>query len=120
MPLPDFLDLVDDRTTAFISYFALLPFTALLTGFMDRRESRLPPWNYLSSALLFGAAIPAVAALGLLGYSSTQDYAVRPLVYLLPLVSLVLTVLFLRRQVPLSALPGLGGAGPQDGNKAAV
>ena len=43
-----------------VFYFCLIPFAALLAGWMEREEGHLPPWNYLYSVLIYLVAVPAI------------------------------------------------------------
>ena len=112
MTLNDFYAFAAGHPTQVVFYFALVPFAALLAGFMDREESHLPPWNYLYSAMLYLVAVPAIFSAGLTVYrwsferSSIMEADL--LLQVLPIVSLILTVLFIRRQVALRDLPGFG------------
>ncbi|CAH0998849.1 hypothetical protein LEM8419_00164 [Neolewinella maritima] len=112
MTLNDFYAFAASHHSQVVFYFALVPFAALLAGFMERREGHLPPWNYLYSAMLYLVAIPAVFSVGLTAYrwlferSSIMEADL--VLQIVPVISLILTVLFIRRQVSLRALPGFG------------
>jgi hypothetical protein len=115
MTLPELLDYASTHATSVIFYFALIPFAALLAGWMDRDESHLTPWNYLYSCMLYLVAIPAIFALGLAlwRWSSGEPLAldVDAMLYLLPPISFIATAVLIQRQIPLRVLPGFGQLG---------
>jgi hypothetical protein len=112
MTLPELLTYASTHTTSVIFYFALIPFAALLAGWMDRNESHLPPWNYLYSCMLYLVATPAVFAVGLAlwrwSHGAPLPLDLDAMIYLLPPISFVATTVLIQRQVPLGSLPGFG------------
>ena len=112
MTLNDFYAFAATHHSQVIFFFALVPFAALLAGFMEREEGHLPPWNYLYSAMLYLVAIPAIFSIGLTAYrwlferGSIMEADL--VLQIVPVISLLLTVLVIRRQVPLRDLPGFG------------
>jgi hypothetical protein len=112
MTLPELLDYATTHPTELIFYFALVPFAALLAGWMDRDESHLTPWNYLYSCMLYLVAIPAVFAVGLAlwrwSYGGPLPLDLEPMLYLLPPISFVATAVIIQWQIPLRSLPGFG------------
>ncbi|WP_116128250.1 hypothetical protein [Lewinella sp. IMCC34183] len=112
MTLPDFLRSAAEHPTEVVFYFALIPFAALLAGWMEREEDHLPPWNYLYSALLYLVAVPATVAVGLLvvryvegGPAGDTDDLV---LLAVPVASFFYTAYVIHRRVALSTLPGFG------------
>ncbi|PPK85174.1 hypothetical protein CLV84_2066 [Neolewinella xylanilytica] len=115
MTLNDLLRYAADHPDAVIFYFTLIPFAALLAGFMEREESHLPPWNYLYSALLYLVAVPAILATGLMAYKwlfergSILDADL--VLQGVPIASFFGTAYIIRRQVYMPGLPGFGRLG---------
>ena len=113
MTLPDLLRHLAAHPTELVFYFGLVPFAALLAGWMEREEDHLPPWNYLYSALLYLVAVPATLAAGLLAYRNVTGGPApgspELLLYVLPVASFLLTAFIVHRRVVLRTLPGFGG-----------
>lgn len=116
MTLAEAFQYASDNPSYIVFYFSILPFAALLAGWMEREEGHLPPWNYLYSTIVFMVAIPAILAMGLSVYKwlferrSIMDTNV--LLQILPIASMLLTFFIIKRQVKIDALPGfhrLGG-----------
>ena len=115
MTLNDFLTFLSTHPAQVAFYFSIVPFAALLAGWMERDEAHLPPWNYLYSAMLYLVAIPAIGSVALTAYRWLFE---RPsimeadlLLHVLPVGSFIVTVLIVRRQVALPGLPGFGRLG---------
>ncbi len=112
MSLPDFLRFVADHPTQLVFYFSLIPFAALLAGWMEPEEDHLPPWNYLYSAMLYLVAVPATLAAGLVIFHYLE--APQPvddprlILFAVPVASFAYTAYLINRRVALSALPGFG------------
>ena len=112
MTLPDFLRFVADHPTQLVFYFSLIPFAALLAGWMEREEDHLPPWNYLYSALLYLVAVPATLAAGLTIFHYLEAGGPvddpRLVLFAVPIASFVYTAYVIHRRVRLGSLPGFG------------
>lgn len=112
MTLNDFFDYAANHPANVVFYFALIPFAALLAGWMEREEGHLPPWNYLYSTLVYLVAVPAILSVGLSVYKwlfeRTSIMEANLLLQFLPVVSMLLTFFTIKRQVRIEALPGFG------------
>ncbi len=115
MTLNDFFRFASDHHTEVIFYFALIPFAALLAGFMEREEGHLPPWNFLYSTMLYLVAIPATLSVALTVYRWLFERGsileADLLLQFLPVASFLLTLFIIRDQVSVRALPGFGRLG---------
>lgn len=115
MTLTDFLTFLSTHPAQVVFYFSIVPFAALLAGWMERAEAHLPPWNYLYTTMLYMVAIPAIGSVALMAYrwlfERTSIMEADLLLHVLPVVSFVVTVLIVRRQVALRGLPGFGRLG---------
>ncbi|MEM9836570.1 MAG: hypothetical protein AAF828_08715, partial [Bacteroidota bacterium] len=116
MTLQEAFDYAGDNPNYIVFYFCLVPFAALLAGWMEREEGHLPPWNYLYSALVYMVAIPGILAIGLGVYKwlferqSIMQSSV--ILQVLPIVSMLVTFFIVKSNVKIDALPGfqrLGG-----------
>ncbi len=110
MTLAEAFQYASDNPSYIVFYFAIVPFAALLAGWMEREEGHLPPWNYLYSALIFMVSIPGILAIGLGVYKwlferrSIMDTNV--LLQILPIASMLLTFFIVKSQVKIDSLPG--------------
>ncbi len=112
MTLQAFFDLLANNPVLILGYFLLLPFTAMLAGFMGKGEGHLSPWKYLYATLIYLVAIPGIFAITLNVYFflferrsilSTDIYT-----QILPILSMVLTFWLISRNVELKQVPGFG------------
>lgn len=110
MTLQELFDLLAANPSYVIFYFAIIPFAAFLAGLLGKEEGHLTPWNYLYSALIYLVSIPGIFAFTLNVYLflferqsilSTDLYT-----QVLPIVSMIGTLLLIRRNVDLDLVPG--------------
>lgn len=115
MTLTDFQYFAATHSGQVIFYFAVIPFAAMLAGWMEADEAHLPPWNYLYSCLLYLTAIPAIVSIALTVYHWLFERGsimeVDLMLLLLPIGSFILTAFIIKTQVPLRVLPWFGGLG---------
>jgi hypothetical protein len=110
MNVGEFMDWLGDRPAMVLGYFTILPFAALLSGVMGRGEGHLSPWKYWYSSLLYLVCIPGILAISLSTYLmiferrsilQTDLYT-----QVLPIMSMILTLMLVRRNVSLENIPG--------------
>jgi len=94
-----------------IAYFAMLPIFALALGFMHRDgKGSDAPWKYVYSVLIYLSAFPGMCAVALIGYQlfflKGNLLDVNAAVYFLPVVSMVVTLALIARNVTLIDIPG--------------
>jgi hypothetical protein len=110
MTLQEFFRLIGENPSYILLYFGLIPFTALLSGFLGSGEGHLSPWKFLYSALIYMVCIPGIFALTLNIYlflferKSVMDSDVFN--QILPVFSMVATLLIIRKNVAFSSIPG--------------
>ncbi len=110
MTLRDFFSLIGANPSYIIFYFAIIPFAALLAGLLSKGEGHLSPWRFLYSILIYAVCIPGIFAVTLSIYyflfekRSILDTDVY--IQLLPIVSMVLTLLIIKRNVDFDYIPG--------------
>ena len=112
MTLGDLFQYANQHPAHVVFYFCLIPFAALLAGWMERDEGHLPPWNYLFSTLIYLVAIPAILSAAYTAYRWFFDREsimnTNLLLQVLPLVSMFVTFQIVKRYVRVSSLPGFG------------
>ncbi len=110
MTLQALFDLLGQNPVYIIFFFFMLPFTALLAAWLAKGEGHLSPWKYLYSALIYLACVPGIFAVTLSIYfflferRSIMDTNVYT--QILPIVSMVITLLLIRKNVSLDDVPG--------------
>ena len=115
MTLGEAFEYASNNPAYIIFYFCIVPFAALLAGWMEREEGHLPPWNYLYSSLVYMVAIPGILAIGLGIYKwlferrSIMD--ANMLLQVLPIASMLLTFFIVKQQVKIDSLPGFNRLG---------
>lgn len=110
MTLGDFFTAVSEQPVYVVFYFTIIPLTALLAGWLAKEEADESPWTYLYSTLLYLVCVPGIFAVTLDAYlflferRSILDYNL--LTQVLPIASMVITILIVRRSVNLDLVPG--------------
>ena len=91
--------------------FIALPVLAWTLGRIHGRDNGgQSPWQYVYSVLVYVACVPGMFAAVLTGYALffTKENLldVNLLVYILPIVSMVVTLILIRKNVPFDLIPG--------------
>ncbi len=114
MTIRDVLNLAGEYPLVVSGLFGAPVVLAWILGLLhgkarDRKEA---PLKYLYTLLVYGACIPGIAACLLTTYtlffSHENILDVNLVVYFLPIVSMILTLAVIRRNVQLDAIPGFG------------
>ena len=112
MTLGDLFVYANQHPAHVIFYFALIPFAALLAGWMEREEGHLPPWNYLYSVLVYLVAVPTILSVAYTVYRWFFDREsilnTNLVLQVLPIASMALTFLIIKQHVKVASLPGFG------------
>lgn len=110
MTLQDFFTLLSENPFWVLSYFLLIPFTALLAGILGKGEGHLEPWTYLYSTLIYLVCIPGIFAVTLSVYffifEKRSIMQTDMFTQVLPIFSMILTLYLIRRNVDLNQIPG--------------
>lgn len=116
MTLQQLFDYTLANPTNVVFFFSLIPFAALLAGWMEREEGHLPPWNYLYSTLVYLVAVPAILSVAYTIYrwlfERESIMNANLLLQILPVASMLLTFFIVKKNVRIESLPGfdrLGG-----------
>ena len=112
MTLKDFFDLMGDNPFYILSYFLLIPITALIAGVMGKGEGHISPWKFLYSTLIYMVCIPGIFAITLNAYKFLFErgsiLALDIYTQILPIISMIITLLLIRKNVRLDRIPGFG------------
>lgn len=110
MTLRDFFNLLGNNPAYILFYFAIIPVAALLANLLGKGEGNLSPWKYLYSILIYAVCVPGIFAVTLSVYyflfekRSILDTDVY--IQILPIISMVLTLLIIRRNADFDYIPG--------------
>jgi len=112
MTLGDFFTLLGENSFYVVLYFTLIPITAMIAGYMGKNEGHLSPWKYLYSTLIYLVCVPGIFAITLNVYKFLFErgsiLALNIFTQILPIISMIATLLIIRRTVSLDRVPGFG------------
>jgi hypothetical protein len=113
MTLRDLLKLIGGDTRLLLVVCGLPPLLALVTGFLHARDrGNATPWKYVYSACIYAACIPGLMATVVTTYAVTFAHEnlldLEASVYLLPIVSMLVTLVFVGMRADFGPLPGFG------------
>ena len=111
MTIRELTQLAGQHPWVLVAIFVALPLIAFLLGRVHAPDrGGAFPWKYFYSVLVYLACVPGMFAAILTGYAffvtkeNLQD--VNLLVYVLPLVSMIVTLIFIRKTVSFELIPG--------------
>jgi len=111
MTLRDLIQLAGQHALALVALFLVPPLASWLLGQMhERGRGGVAPWNHLYAVLVYLACVPGMFAAVITAYtlffSRENLLDANLLVYFLPIVSMVATLIFIRKNVPFDEVPG--------------
>lgn len=110
MTLQECFNLLSENPILIIFFFCAVPLTAILSGELDRGDGHLSPWKYLYSTLVYLVTIPGLFAvlltLYLFIFEGRSIMKIDIYTQILPIVSMVLTLWVIRKNVNLEDVPG--------------
>ncbi|HEY9844536.1 MAG TPA: hypothetical protein V6D23_28955, partial [Candidatus Obscuribacterales bacterium] len=111
MTLREVITLAGQHPEWLAIYFGVVPFLALLLPLFHKKAfGEFAPWKYVYSFLTYLTCVPGLMAAVLVGYSLffTRENLLdaNPMIYFLPLLSMFVTLVLIRKQVDFNALPG--------------
>ncbi len=112
MTLGEFFTWTGNNPLLLLIYFAIIPLIALLAGFFQKGEGHLPPWTYFYSTLIYLVSIPGIFAVTLTIYfflfEQRSILDTNLYTQILPVISMFVTILIIKKQVDLDHVPGFG------------
>lgn len=112
MTLGELIGHLGDNSFYPIFYFLILPFSALLGNFMAKGEGHESPWCFFYTVLIYLSVIPGIFAILLnlyhMMFEKRSIYQMNIMIDILPIVSMIITLILIKRNVPFSAIPGFG------------
>ena len=111
MTTRDLILQADQHPVALTAALAAPPLVAWVVGrFHNRGQGGAGPWKYLYAALVYFACVPGMFAGVLTAYtlffSRENLLDTNLLVYFLPIVSMIVTLVFIRKNVAFDEVPG--------------
>jgi hypothetical protein len=111
MTTREFIQMAGQHWLVVVGAFVALPAGAWLCGVVHGRgNGSNSPWKYLYSVLVYFACVPGLFSAVLTGYTLFFSHEnlldLNPLVYLLPMASMVVTLLLVRQSVSFTQVPG--------------
>ena len=111
MTLRELIQLIGDRPFVLSSILAFSPLASWLIGRLHGRgNGGRSPWRYLYSAIVYLTCMPGILASVLTGYAlffrNDNLLDVNVLVYILPVVSMTITLFVIRNSVDFDEIPG--------------
>ncbi len=111
MTIRELTQLAGEQPWVLVAIFVALPLAAWILGQVHRRDiGGAAPWKYFYSILVYLACIPGMFAAVVTGYALffTKENLldVNLLVYILPIVSMIATLILIRKSVAFDLVPG--------------
>lgn len=112
MTIREFIQWVGENPTMTLVFFSFAPFTAMLALILGKGEGHLSPWKYLYSVLVYICCIPGIFAVAFSVYMFLFERGsimnTDLFTQILPLLSMILTLTLIKRNVSFGAIPGFG------------
>lgn len=116
MTLREFFDVLTSEPAYVLIYLAIIPVMAFAAGLTGQDKGQEAPWKYLYSTLIYFICVPGIFSITVSIYQFLFErrsiWNADVFVQVLPIVSMVITLLIIRRNVDLDYIPGfekLGG-----------
>jgi hypothetical protein len=110
MTLRELFAYIGDNPTVLVLYFLALPALALLMGWISKDEGHVAPWKHIYAMLIFGVCVPGIFSVALSVYNFLFERGslmnANVLIQILPILSMILTLAIIRRNVPFDMIPG--------------
>jgi len=112
MTLGEFIQHLGDNPFYPVFYFFILPIAALLGNIMAKKEGHLSPWCIYYSVLIYLSVIPGIFAILLNIYhvlfEKRSIYNMNIMIDVLPIVSMIITLFLIKKNVDFKDIPGFG------------
>ncbi len=110
MSINDLIDVAARHPLALLLAMGPLPIAAWALGVIAGSEGERSPWKYIYSVLVYAACVPGIFAGVLTAYNlfliRSNLLQVNLLVYGLPIVVMILTLVIIGKSVDTSRIPG--------------
>jgi hypothetical protein len=111
MTIQDLIQMANGHLLALVIFFVAPPVLAWLCGLAHGRgHGGVSPWKYIYSVLVYMVCIPGLFSCVLTGYALFFQRAnltnVNVAIYFLPIISMVVTLIFIHKTVNFENVPG--------------
>lgn len=110
MTLNELFEYLSTHHVFVVGYLVGLPTIAGILGLFSGEKGNQDPWRYFYMLILYGICIPGIFAITLLIYAVTfmkiNVYEIDLLTHVLPVISMIVTILVIRKYVNLDEIPG--------------
>jgi hypothetical protein len=111
MTVQELIRVTENHQAILVSIFLALPLLAWLAGLIHGKGSGASaPWKYFYSVFIYLACIPGMFASVLTAYAmffqNENLLTLNLLIYFLPIVAMVVTLIFVRKNVDFASVPG--------------
>lgn len=115
MTLGEFFTHCSQNPNTLLTFFSVLPLTALVVWFIAKNEGDISPWKYLYSGLVYLSCIPGIfsVVLSIYLFFFERGSIMQANIYtqILPILSMILTLWLIRRNVDFDRIPGFDKIG---------
>lgn len=112
MTFGQFLNYLNENPYFIVFYFLAIPLTAFLINIMGKGEGHKSPWCKIYTALIYMVVIPGIFSITLnlyhMLFEQQSIYDANIIAQILPIVSMVLTLYLIKRNVDFNKIPGFG------------
>jgi len=112
MTLTDFFAFLSQNSFYTLGYLIGIPILAAIIGLLVDEKVHLDPWRYIYMILLYMICVPGIFAVTLLVYSFLFEhisiYDIDLITHVLPVISMVVTILVVKKYISLDDIPGFG------------
>ncbi len=113
MTLGEFFTYLNEHPLVMLLIFLGIPVTALLTNWIAAGVGQETPWKYLYALLVYAVSVPGilVTALGIYYFLFEPGGSIlnmNLLTQALPVLSMILTLAIIKRNVAFANIPGFG------------
>ncbi len=110
MTLEELFDYLSENPKYLFLYFLMLPVAALVAGWLDKDRGHYNPWSFIYAVLIYASCIPGIfsVALNVYLFLFERHSIMQTNLYtqVLPWLSMLATLLIIRRNVDLDYIPG--------------
>lgn len=110
MTLQELFDQIAARPLWIVFYFFIIPVIALLADRFDEERGHTAPWSYLYATLIFAVSVPGIFAVTfdvyMFLFEKRSIFQTDILTQILPILSMIVTLLIISRNVDLDYVPG--------------
>ncbi len=112
MTFGDFLTYLNDNPYFILFYFLAIPLTAFLINVVGKGEGHMSPWCIIYTALIYMVVVPGIFSILLniyhILFEKQSIYDANMIAQILPILSMILTLMIIKRNVDYSQIPGFG------------